>query len=58
MFLFPLLDWGIDMSDFEKIDFLGHGLMGDFWVFLAFFAAATLTPLGRKLSKSVIWKFF
>ena len=25
MFLFPWLDWGIDISDFEKIDFLGHG---------------------------------
>ena len=24
MFLFPWLDWGIDISDFEKIDFLGH----------------------------------
>ena len=25
MFLFPWLDWGIDISDFEKIDLLGHG---------------------------------
>ena len=25
MFLFPWLDWGIDISDFERIDFLGHG---------------------------------
>ena len=25
MFLFPWLDWGIDISDFEKIDFLVHG---------------------------------
>ena len=25
MFLFPWLDWGIDISDFEKIEFLGHG---------------------------------
>ena len=25
MFLFPWLDWGIDISDFEKIDCLGHG---------------------------------
>merc|ERR1711951_124852 len=25
MFLFPWLDCGIDISDFEKIDFLGHG---------------------------------
>ena len=25
MFLFPWLDWGIDISDFEKINFLGHG---------------------------------
>ena len=24
VFLFPRLDWGIDISDFEKIDFLGH----------------------------------
>ena len=24
MFLFPWLDWGDDISDFEKIDFLGH----------------------------------
>ena len=24
MFLFPWLDWGIDISDFEKIDFLAH----------------------------------
>ena len=24
MFLFPWLDWGIDISDFEKIDFLDH----------------------------------
>ena len=23
--LFPWLGWGIDISDFEKIDFLGHG---------------------------------
>ena len=25
MCIFPWLDWGIDISDFEKIDFLGHG---------------------------------
>ena len=25
MFLFPWLDSGIDISDFENIDFLGHG---------------------------------
>ena len=25
MFLFPWLDWGIDISDLKKIDFLGHG---------------------------------
>ena len=25
MFLFPWLDWGIDISDFGKIDFLAHG---------------------------------
>ena len=25
MFPFPWLDWGIDICDFEKIDFLGHG---------------------------------
>ena len=31
MFLFPWLDWGIDISDFEKIDFLGHwAIFGDF----------------------------
>ena len=24
-FLFLWLDWGIDISDFEKIDFLGRG---------------------------------
>ena len=24
MFLFPWLHWGIDISDFEKIDFLAH----------------------------------
>ena len=24
MFLFPWLEWGIDISDFEKIDFGGH----------------------------------
>jgi preprotein translocase subunit SecF len=24
MFLFPGLDWGIDISGFEKIDFLTH----------------------------------
>ena len=24
VFLFPRLDWGIDISDFEKIDFLVH----------------------------------
>ena len=32
MILFPWLDWGIDISDFEKIDFLG---MGGFLVFPA-----------------------
>ena len=32
MFIFPWLDWGIDISDFEKIDFL---VMGDFGVFPA-----------------------
>ena len=32
MFLFPWLDWGIDISDFEKIDFLGHER---FWAFSA-----------------------
>ena len=25
MFLFPWFDWGDDISDFEKIDFLAHG---------------------------------
>ena len=25
MFHFPWIDWGIDKSDFEKINFLGHG---------------------------------
>ena len=25
MLLFSWLDWGIDISDFENIDFLGHG---------------------------------
>ena len=33
MFLFPWLDWGIDISDFEKIDFLGQwAIFGDFGV--------------------------
>ena len=32
MFLFPWLDWCIDILDFEKIDFLAH------WPFLAFSA--------------------
>ena len=32
MFLFPWLDWGDDISDFEKIDFWP---MGDFGVFPA-----------------------
>ena len=32
MSLFPWLDWGIDISDFEKIDFLGHER---FWAFSA-----------------------
>merc|ERR1711954_192598 len=33
MFLFAWLDWGIDISDFEKIDFFGS--WGDFRVFPA-----------------------
>ena len=56
MFLFPWLDWGITILDFEKIDFLAHGQFWGVpspWVGL-FFAAATLTPLGRKFSKSVV----
>ena len=57
MFLFPWLDWGIDISDCEKIDFLGHGR---FWGVPSpwagwFFAAATLTPLGRKLIFQKVW---
>ena len=45
MFLFPWFDWGDDISDFEKIDFLGHerflGVPSSWagW----FCAAATLT---------------
>ena len=33
MLLFPWLDWGIDISDFEKIDFFGS--WSDFEVFPA-----------------------
>jgi len=56
MFLFPWFDWGDDISDFEKIDFLAHG---PFWGVPSqwagsFFAAAALTPLGIKFSKSVV----
>ena len=35
MFLFPWLDWGIDISNFEKIDFLSHwAIFGDFGMWL------------------------
>ena len=56
MFLFPWLDWGIDISDFEKIDVLAHGrFLGVTSPWAGWFcAAATLTPLGRKFSKSVV----
>ena len=47
---FTWLDWGIDISDFEKIDFLGHER---FWAFSAprkrdFFTLGTIfrVPLG------------
>ena len=60
MFLFPWLDWGDDISDFEKIDFWAHGR---FWGVPSpwegwFFALATLASVGRKISKSVVWKKF
>ena len=54
--LFPWSDWGDDISNFEKIDFLGHGrILGvpSPWAG-SFCAAATLTPLGRKFLKSVV----
>ena len=58
MFLFPWLDWGIDISNFEKFVFLGHcailgcsqPLAGWFWT------STALTLVGRKFSKSVVWK--
>ena len=58
MFRFPWFDWDDDISDFEKIDFFAHG---PFWGVPShcagwFFAAAAFTPLGRKFSKSVVWK--
>ena len=56
IFLFPWLDWGIDISDFEKIDFLGHGRFSGVpspWAG-SFFASATLKLLGRKFSKSAV----
>ena len=60
MFLFPWLDWGDDISDFEKIDFLADGR---FWGVPSpwegwFLALATLASVGRKFSKSVVWKKF
>ena len=41
MFLFPWLDWGIDISDFEKIDFLAHE---PYLAFLAPWKGAFLGP--------------
>ena len=41
MFLFPWLDWGIDISDFEKIDFLAHE---PYLAFLAPWKGAFLDP--------------
>ena len=49
-------DWGDDISDFEKIDFLGHGRFSGVpspWAG-SFFASATLKLLGRKFSKSAV----
>ena len=60
LFLFPWLDWGIDILDFEKIDFLGHER---FWAFSAPWKRDFLTlepilkgPLGGPRVK--IFKFF
>ena len=58
MILFPWLDWDIDISDFEKIDFLGHRRFSGVpspWAG-SFFASATLKLLGRKISKSAVRK--
>ena len=53
MFLFPWLDWGIDISDFEKIDFLG--VMSDFWPFQptagAIFDSEDLQSIGLRVAQ-------
>ena len=67
MFLFPWLDWGDDISDFEKIDFLADGR---FWGvpspwegwFLALASSDTCIH-GQKIfkkcgMKKIFWKIF
>ena len=60
MFLFPWLDWGNDISDFEKIDFLaGQAILSVFsplqkW----FFTLGTFSQLGLESPRRKILKFF
>ena len=61
MFLFPWLDWGNDISDFEKIDF--WGVMSDFWLCQptagAIFDSGDLQSIGLRVAqKKNFEKFF
>ena len=60
MFLFPWLDWGIDISDFEKIDFLGHEAISGCSQPLVrpILNSNDTYVVGQKILKNVVWKNF
>ena len=60
MFLFPWLDWGNDISDFEKIDFLaGQAILSVFSTLQKpFFTLGTFSQLGLESPRRKILKKF
>ena len=60
MFLFPWLDWGNDISDFEKIDFLaGQAILSVFSTLQKpFFTLGTFSQLGLESPRRKILKIF
>ena len=58
MFLFPWLDWGNDISDFEKIDFLaGQAILSVFSTLQKwFFTLGTFSQLGLESPRRKILK--
>ena len=60
MFLFPWLDWGNDISDFEKIDFLGSWAIFGLFSPLQeqFLTVGTFSQLGLESPRRKILKHF